>query len=234
MLVAPPTMVSPTTSNPSTSAAAHAASPEERGVARDVVMRLDAMVFTGGDDPHTEPFGAVTDPRVTPVHPDRQRWESLLMDTLEHERPDTPVLAICLGMQLACLRAGGTLEQWLADRLGSAASAHHPGAEEPPDVEHDVRVVAQRTVGAGAAALFGGRESFVVPSRHRQGVTEAGRLRVLAVAPDGLIEAVGDAERRWFVGVQWHPERAGESSTAAAPFEQLVEAAATIADESRE
>jgi putative glutamine amidotransferase len=31
-------------------------------------------------------------------------------------------------------------------------------------------------------------------------------LAVSAVAPDGVIEALEDPTRRFFIGVQWHPE----------------------------
>jgi putative glutamine amidotransferase len=31
-------------------------------------------------------------------------------------------------------------------------------------------------------------------------------LAVSAVAPDGVIEALEDRSRRFFIGVQWHPE----------------------------
>jgi putative glutamine amidotransferase len=54
-----------------------------------------------------------------------------------------------------------------------------------------------------------GADQAWVNSSHHQSVLRPGRdLRVVAHAPDGVIEAVewaGDAN--WIVGVQWHPER---------------------------
>jgi putative glutamine amidotransferase len=49
----------------------------------------------------------------------------------------------------------------------------------------------------------------VVNSSHHQSVRTPGRnLRVTAISPDGVIEAV-ELEHRthWVIGVQWHPER---------------------------
>jgi putative glutamine amidotransferase len=41
---------------------------------------------------------------------------------------------------------------------------------------------------------------------HHQGVADAGTLAVTGRAEDGLAEAVEDPERRFVLGVQWHPE----------------------------
>jgi putative glutamine amidotransferase len=38
-------------------------------------------------------------------------------------------------------------------------------------------------------------------------VNDPGRLRVVATAADGVIEAIVDPGRRFYLGVQWHPER---------------------------
>ena len=53
-----------------------------------------------------------------------------------------------------------------------------------------------------------------VNSRHHQSVKLPGDgLVITATAPDGIVEAVEDPDRRFCVGVQWHPEnfyRTGE------------------------
>jgi putative glutamine amidotransferase len=38
-------------------------------------------------------------------------------------------------------------------------------------------------------------------------VIDAGRLRVVATSVDGVIEAIDDPLRTFYLGVQWHPER---------------------------
>ena len=54
-----------------------------------------------------------------------------------------------------------------------------------------------------------GCETLEVNSFHHQAVRNlAPELRVSALAPDGVIEAVEHASLPFFLGVQWHPERA--------------------------
>jgi len=174
----------------------------------EVVHRFDAFVFTGGDDPATEPFGAPTHPRATLVHSVRQRFETALLLALAEERPDKPVLGVCLGMQMMALVAGGSLNQHLPDTHKNAA--HHWDNEHP--------VVA---VGGSDGPI---RSGFVM-SRHRQAVDDPGVLQVCALADDSLIEAVHDPGRAFYLGVQWHPERTGPGALGQACFDALVQAA---------
>jgi putative glutamine amidotransferase len=46
-----------------------------------------------------------------------------------------------------------------------------------------------------------------VNSSHHQAVREAGPAAIInAIAPDGVIEGIEDPDRRFCLGVQWHPE----------------------------
>jgi putative glutamine amidotransferase len=74
--------------------------------------------------------------------------------------------------------------------------------------------------------LAGTRE-MEVNSYHHQSVERPGRnLRVVAVAPDGVVEAVEDTGGRFIVGVQWHPERGWqENPSSRALFSALIEQA---------
>jgi putative glutamine amidotransferase len=48
---------------------------------------------------------------------------------------------------------------------------------------------------------------------------------VVAASEDGVIEAVDDPARAFYLGVQWHPERTALESLGQRLFEKLVEAA---------
>jgi len=174
------------------------------------------FVLTGGDDPRMEMFGMGTHAQAKPMHALRQEYEVALLKALE-DRGSMPVLGVCLGMQLMALCAGGRLNQHMPDDVATARD--HAG-----NAQHDIRAIA----GDGAVAGIlngGGAGGLKVVSHHRQAVSDPGRLRVAALAPDSVIEAVEDASRRFYVGVQWHPERSGEGRVGAGVFAALVEAA---------
>jgi putative glutamine amidotransferase len=55
----------------------------------------------------------------------------------------------------------------------------------------------------------------------------AGRFRVSATCPDGVIEAYESIEDDWFcIGVQWHPESSTASALDLQIFEAFIDAAA--------
>lgn len=168
---------------------------------------VDGLVFTGGDDPRMEQFGGETDSRVTPVHEDRQGFELELMKRARER--DVPSLGVCLGMQYMGLMAGATFYQWLPDELEGDGADDHWG-----DNEHMIEVLQQES----------GLENGMVTSHHRQGLGCPGSLRVVAVTSEGLVEAFDDPELRFWVGVQWHPERTGAGALGDGLFEALIKA----------
>jgi len=179
-------------------------------IARDVVARLEGFVFTGGADPRTEAYGEPTHPLATTVHPHRQAFEEALLRALDARR-DTPVLGVCLGMQMMTLHAGGALHQHLPEILETAP-------DHTEDRTHRIKIIAPDPV------LTAGE----VNSNHHQGVRDvggAGTLRVIGVAHDGVIEAVRDPARPFYLGVQWHPERMGEGLLGWGLFRALVDRA---------
>jgi putative glutamine amidotransferase len=181
--------------------------PIVRDAERDLLRLCDGLILSGGDDPVMEGFGVETHPNAKRMHSDRQAFELELL-RLADAHQDLPVLGICLGMQLMALHHGGTLDQHLPDTL--ATHAQHWGR-----VEH---------------AIHGALGSGIVHSHHRQAIVDPGGLSVAAVAGDAVIEAVRDEQRRFYVGVQWHPERTADAALSARLFEQLVHAARTTSD----
>jgi putative glutamine amidotransferase len=168
-----------------------------------------ALVFTGGDDPRTEPFGAPTHPLAKPMHPQRQAFEAALLRALGEQAPRTPVLGVCLGMQMMTLVAGGRLNQHLPDTLSSAAD--HRGT-------HDIIPQSGPSV-----SLRLPRGSVL--SNHHQALEHPGKLTVIALSHDGLIEGVADPARPFYIGVQWHPERTENPGLGQQLFDALVDAA---------
>jgi putative glutamine amidotransferase len=167
------------------------------------VERCGGIILTGGDDPIMEHWGIVTHPKAKKIHPERQAFELALLDELD--RRSRPALGVCLGMQLMGLHAGGTLDQYLPDSLPTAADHW----DRKP---HAIR----GELGEG-----------IVHSHHRQALTSAGRLRVVATAHDGVIEAIDDPDRPFYVGVQWHPERTNDETFGRAIIRKLIDTART-------
>jgi putative glutamine amidotransferase len=168
----------------------------------------DGFVFTGGDDPiMTDPRlgGLPMHPKAKPIDSRRQDFELTLLDALTDHAIEKPVLGVCLGMQMMGLHAGGALNQFLEDDLATADQHWNR-------CTHEI---------SGELVPSGGR----VMSHHRQALTDAGRLRVVARAPDGVIEAVRSEDRPFYLGVQWHPERTDDEALGLDIFRQLVDAA---------
>ncbi len=171
----------------------------------DLIGRFDGFIFSGGDDPATEPFGAPTHPAAVRVLSERQAFETRLLQQLQNQ-PEIPVLGICLGMQMMGLVAGGTLNQHLPE-THTTHSDHWEG-------EHEIR-------SADGSVLPSG----ITYSKHRQAMQDAGSMRVLASAHDGVIEAIDDPNRRFYLGVQWHPERTDNAPLGQSIIDKLVRAA---------
>jgi len=177
----------------------------------------DGFVFTGGDDPRMEPFGEPTHPKACVMNPQRQEYEITLLRALARDRPDAPVLGICLGMQLMSLVAGGKIHQHLPDTLSTHAD--HAGKDHPVHPEPGPRGLFA-SVPSWAGLQFEGPAA----SHHKQGISDPGSLLVLAHAHDGVIEAVGDPRRKFYVGVQWHPERTADPKVGQGVFDAFVRA----------
>ncbi|MES1246221.1 MAG: gamma-glutamyl-gamma-aminobutyrate hydrolase family protein [Actinomycetota bacterium] len=159
----------------------------------ETLSRLDGLVFSGGED-----IGQ---------HSERDRGEfALLQAALER---DLPVLAICRGVEVLNVARGGDLVQHLPDQVGHEQHRAVMGEFS----EHPVRV--------DPGSRLGGVEGDV-KSHHHQGIGRVGDgLREVAWAEDGTVEALEDPDKRFAVGVLWHPE-AGDDQ---AVFDKLVEEA---------
>ena len=172
--------------------------PHEAQCAARYVELCDGLVLTGGVDPRTEAFGEPTHPLARPMDAARQAFELALLKAID-DAAARAVLGVCLGMQLMALHRGGRLDQYLPDTLAQP-QVHSGDARHAIEIEVDDSVVV-----AGEPAPRGG---WTVVSSHRQAVADPGSLRTVARAADGVIEAIDDPDRRFYAGVQWHPERA--------------------------
>jgi putative glutamine amidotransferase len=182
--------------------------PDDLDDAAALIGRLDGLVLAGGADIDPGRYGAAAHP-TTKVRPDRDSGELALLDAALEA--DLPVLGVCRGMELLAVAYGGSLIQHLPDVLGNGRHQPAPGVYGA----HPARFAA----GSCAERVFGAAGE--VNSYHHQAVDSPGKLTVTGWADDEVIEAVEDPARRFVLGVQWHPEEAGDVR----PFAALVAAA---------
>ena len=157
---------------------------------------LDGWLIPGGNDIDPAEYGQERDPACTLADPARFAAESALYRALP---PSVPVLGICYGMQLLNVLRGGTLLQHIAADAGFGD--HTRGEVQPVRLEGGSRLATEVRA-----------ETIEGSSWHHQAIGTLGNgLKVTALAPDGIVEAIEDPEHPFFVGVQWHPERTPES-----------------------
>ena len=170
--------------------------------------RVDGVLLTGGLDVDPALYGETPHP-TTESAPERDRFEMPLSKAAVER--GVPVLAICRGVQVLNVAAGGTLVQ---DIPSAVRSDLVHSIDVPKDaIAHQVQVTAGTRL---ADALGPGTplDTCSVNSRHHQAVgAVAPEFVVSAVSPDGVIEAIERPGAGFCVGVQWHPEnfwRTGE------------------------
>ena len=187
--------------------------------AADALDGCDGLLLSGGADIDPARYAATPSPALGPVDPSRDAFEFALLAAARARM--LPVLAICRGLQLVNVAAGGTLWQDLpSERAG--AVAHQQSA--PRDTRtHDVRI--ER--GTRTASVLG-VETLRTNSMHHQAVRALGEgLRATGWAADGVIESLEASNpAEWLVGVQWHPEDLGPGIPDEGLFRALVAAAA--------
>lgn len=167
---------------------------EDPDAALDLV---DALILTGGSDVDPATYGASAHPRSRPTFPLRDHVEAALARRAIER--DLPVLGVCRGMQMLNVALGGTLEQHLPERLESERHSHTPGVFG----DHEVRLEP-----GSLAARAAGEERHQVKSFHHQGADRVGDGLVVTgwSVEDDVVEAIELPDRRFALGVLWHPE----------------------------
>jgi len=158
---------------------------------------VSGLVLLGGIDVNAALYGESRGPETEDPDDLRDQREcSLIAEALER---DLPILAICRGLQILNVQHGGTLFQ----HLGSTERHRREMGDKSVSV-HSVEIVP----GTRLARIAAGELRRQVNSRHHQAIARLGKgLIVSASDPvDGVIEAIERADKRFVVGVQWHPE----------------------------
>jgi putative glutamine amidotransferase len=168
-----------------------------------VVASCGGLLLPGGADVGPERYGEEPHPSVTDVDRARDEHEiALVMAALD---ADLPILAICRGLQVLNVAAGGSLVQDIPSQVPGALTHKVPDPQDA--MAHSVRV----TPGSRLASLMRGALSaeydLDVNSRHHQSARRVAEgFEITAIALDGVIEALEHPGARFCMAVQWHPE----------------------------
>lgn len=174
--------------------------------------RLDGVIIGGGDDIGAELYDAEIKMDVR-VDPERDELELELLKYVIDR--DLPVLGICRGAQIMNVYYGGTL---YTDIRGM------------PREKTNIRTILARKIvtlesGSKIHEIIG-RDEIRVNSLHHQAVDKQGDGIVVSGRDRGdFIQAHERVDKRFFIGVQWHPELLVFDKHQQAIFRALVNAA---------
>lgn len=195
---------------------------------REMYERSDGVLLAGGSDIDPAYFGEEKHPETYGIDAERDRVEVALTQWAMQD--DTPAFSICRGIQVANVALGGTLIQDIPSQWKSAIALEHRGHKigaARDQILHNVCVEPNCKL----AAIIGAGD-VATNSFHHQAVGRvADGLVITSRAPDGIIESVEAPDKRWFIGVQWHPEEMTEGRPdMMALFQNFVDASSRKAD----
>ncbi|HJO69821.1 MAG TPA: gamma-glutamyl-gamma-aminobutyrate hydrolase family protein [Rhodospirillales bacterium] len=173
--------------------------PHRMDLVEVTVAAIGGLVIAGGDfDVDPALFGASE--RHATVRLKKARTDFELAAGRAALAADKPVLGICGGQQLLHVALGGTLIQHIADEVEGALAHEQPNPRNEPG--HEVHVVEGTLLHA-----ITGTNTLAVNSAHHQAAKDVpAGVVVNARSPDGVIEGIEAPDRRFCIGVQWHPE----------------------------
>lgn len=156
----------------------------------DILDNVSGIVLTGGGDIHARFFDQELDERAGSVNVLRDEFEINLCN--EALRRDLPILAICRGMQVLNVAIGGDIKQHIDGHFD----------KNDDDLMHTIKLEKDSYF----HNLFQ-KECFDVNSIHHQALDITNDdVEILAYCGD-IIEAIKVKNKKFVVGVQYHPER---------------------------
>ena len=164
----------------------------------DYVQMLDGLLMPGGDydiPPGVYGDNEVHESVVTKVGRLDFDWKI----TQKFLDADKPVLGICAGEQLLAVMHGGTLVQDIESEVNDCLDHYQSDREA---IAHDVTI----EEGTLLHKIIGATKQGVNSHHHQSVKAVSDKFIVSALSSDGIIEAIEVKDKKFCLGVQWHPE----------------------------
>ncbi len=162
----------------------------------DYLNAIDGLIVPGGFYPFPpEIYGRPAD--GSPVHPRFQFEQTLMTKALDQ---DLPTLGICAGLQVMAVARGATIWDDIASELDCCVD--HLNEKPAEETAHTITIVPGTKLHDIAQT-----SEIAVNTAHNEALRDIPvGITVSARAPDGIVEAIELPDRRFALGVQWHPE----------------------------
>ncbi len=157
----------------------------------------DGLLLSGGADIHPSHYGQAERPHFRHMV-DRDAMEIELFHQFKDK--NKPIMGVCRGMQMINVCLGGTLYQEISEQFSDT---------QYPKTYPKKYLYRKPTTIKPASRLFSiiQKDQIMVNSMHHQAVNKLGKgLKVSAMEPKGIIQAIEHETIPHIFGVQWHPE----------------------------
>lgn len=170
---------------------------EDEESIKNQINLCDGIIISGGHDIHPKFYKQELHKNIGYVYSRVDEYQlSLTKIAIESNKP---ILGICRGHQLINVVLGGTLYQDLSEY--SEKTLKHTQEAKRYEVSHKIHIEKDSRL----YKLY--NEETWVNSYHHQSIEKLGKnLKVTAKASDGVVESIEHTDKKYVVGVQWHPE----------------------------
>jgi putative glutamine amidotransferase len=180
---------------------------------------LDGLLLIGGEDVNPDLYGMEKSELTGRVFSRRDNFERELVFRAVSRK--IPILGVCRGHQMINVVFGGSLYQDLSEREEETLD-HRQTENRDFSNSHRIQIEA----GSRLSRILN-EPRIEVNSAHHQIIRRipAG-LKAVALAPDGVVEALEGIDEGYLLTVQWHPEVEPVDPAADAIFSDFIQAAA--------